>query len=56
MKSLIESVKMISKKVKSSSNIRNFLDNSFKDPSCQKLIKDMNELTMEEMGIEGHDD
>jgi hypothetical protein len=56
MKSLIKIVKDMSLKSKLSGNTISFLDNAHKDPGCQKIMLKMNEISLEELGIEGPND
>jgi|LauGreDrversion4_2_1035121.scaffolds.fasta_scaffold417206_1 hypothetical protein len=56
MKSLIKVVKTMSVKSKLAGNSINFLDHTYNDPGCQKLMQQMNEMNLEQLGIEGHDD
>ena len=51
MQNLIHSVKELSLTAKHSTCMRSFLDGTVKNPSCQDLIKKMNSMTPEQMGI-----
>lgn len=53
MKSLIKSVKDMSLKSKAKGNSIDFLDHSLKDPMCQKIIQQMNNINLEEIGVRG---
>lgn len=56
MKSLISIVKKMSVKSKLSGNSINFLDHTYADPGCQKLIEQMNTISLEQLGIQGPND
>jgi hypothetical protein len=47
MKSLIKTVKQMSVKSKLSGNSINFLDHTYNEPGCQKLMQMMNEMSLE---------
>ena len=51
MQNLIHSVKELSLTAKKSTCIRSFLDGTITNPSCQQLVKSMNSMTPEQMGI-----
>ncbi len=46
----------MSVKCKFSGNSINFLDRTFAEPGCQKLMEQMNHISLEQLGIEGPDD
>lgn len=56
MKSLIHTVKSMSVKAKNAGNHLSFLDHTFREPGCQKLIEQMNNISLESLGITGQDD
>ena len=56
MKSLIETVKKMSVKSKLNGNAINFLDNAHTEPGCQRLIENMNKLSLSQLGIQGPED
>ena len=56
MKSLISIVKKMSVKSKLSGNSTSFLDQTFAEPGCQKLREEMNNISLEQLGIEGPED
>lgn len=56
MKSLINTVKKMSVKSKVNGNSINFLDQTNKEPGCQKLMETMNHMTLKELGIDGPED
>jgi hypothetical protein len=56
MKQLISTVKKMSVKSKLSGNSISFLDNTYSDPGCQKLMELMNEMNLKQLGIEGPED
>lgn len=47
MKSLINTVKTMSVKSKLSGNSISFLDHTYSDPGCQRLIEAMNHMTLD---------
>lgn len=56
MKSLINTVKTMSVKSKIMGNSISFLDHTYNDPGCQKLMEKMNNMSLKELGIEGPED
>lgn len=56
MKSLIQTVKGMSVKSKLSGNSINFLDNTYNEPGCKKLVEMMNNISLKSLGIEGPED
>jgi hypothetical protein len=56
MKSLINTVKQMSLKSKLSGNSISFLDHTHNDPGCQRLIENMNNISLKQLGIEGPND
>ena len=56
MKSLITTVKEMSLRSKQAGNSISFLDHTWNDPGCQKLIQQMNNISLNQLGIEGPDD
>jgi hypothetical protein len=56
MKSLVQTVKRLSVISKINGNSISFLDHSYTDPGCQKLIESMNAVTLKELGILGPED
>jgi hypothetical protein len=46
----------MSVKSKLAGNSINFLDHTNKDPGCQKLMQLMNDMSLEQLGIEGPND
>ena len=47
MKSLIQVVKQMSVKSKLSGNSISFLDHTYNDPGCQKIMQKMNEISLD---------
>src|SRR5438477_47655 len=56
MKALIESVKKMSLRYKQAPHTISFLDNACEDPRFQRMIKQMNGLSLNQLGINGSDD
>lgn len=56
MKSLVETVKTMSLKSKAAGNSISFLDHTWNEPGCQRLIEQMNKMTLSQLGIEGPED
>ena len=55
MRSLVNQVKTMSVKAQKTNSPIDFLDNSLKDLTCQKIIRSMQSLKLKELGIEGTD-
>ena len=55
MRSLVNQVKSMSVKARQAHHNVDFLDNSLKDSTCQKIIQTMQKLPLKELGIEGTD-
>lgn len=55
MRSLINQVKTMSVKARNVNHKVDFLDNSLKDATCQKIIKTMQSIPLKELGIDGTD-
>ena len=53
IKNLVDTVKKMSLKSRKAGNNIDFLDHSLKDPLCQKIIKRMNSVKLQELGIQG---
>lgn len=56
MRSLINTVKEMSLRSKQAGNSVAFLDHTWNDPGCQKLIQQMNSMNLNQLGIEGPED
>ncbi len=56
MKSLIDTVKQMSVRSKTAGNSVQFLDHTWNDPGCKKLIQQMNTISLNQLGIEGPED
>ena len=46
----------MSVKSKLSGNSISFLDHTYSDPGCQKIMQKMNEISLDQLGIEGPND
>lgn len=55
MRPLIDRVKHMAVKTKYVNNMKDFLDNSIKDPMCQNIIKGMDNFNLKDLGITGFD-
>lgn len=55
MRPLVNQVKHMATKTKQKGHCRDFLDNSLKDPMCQKIIQKMDSIRIEDLGISGTD-
>lgn len=56
MKSLIESVKNCALQAERASCSRTFLNTTVSDPVCQRIVKQMSEITPEMLGVTGDSD
>ena len=42
--------------LKSCSNVIDYLDNAWKHPDCQSIVRDLNRMNLKQFGIEGPND
>ena len=55
MRGLVNQVKSMSVKARHATNHIDFLDNSLKDMTCQKIIQTMDTIPLKDLGIMGTD-
>ena len=56
MRSLKDKVKQMSFQTRINGNAINFLDHAHTEPGCQRIIQSMNNISLNQLGIQGPED